>query len=222
MPDRENGGEWEERVDFWATALLVPLFAYWVPTQFSTSEALAWASTGALLEISGLVRTAWSLDEKLSEAKKIPRFAERVRRRLLRRLRSGWRRLRSALGRDRRGEAQSIGAPVARVEATAGSVGVSKSPAKESTLEVRVEQLEKQISLLRRRIGEVHTDAHQKAVELEERIREVRNDLLEADRRQKDLLERVTVGGFEWEVLGLCWFLLGVVAATWGAALPLL
>lgn len=35
------------------------------------------------------------------------------------------------------------------------------------------------------------------------------------DRLEEQLLERLTVGGFEWELVGLAWFVLGVVAAAW-------
>lgn len=191
MPDRENGGDWEGRVNFWATAVVVPLFAYWIPTQFSISEALAWASTGALLGIAGLLRTSVSLDEKVCEPKGIPRFAQRLGRRLRRPFLRAWRWLKEKVrGKPER---HVITPEPTTVKATAGSVGISQSPSEEPTLEVRVGRLEKQISLLRRRIGEVHTDAHQRAEKLEERLRKVRNDLREADRRQKDLLERVTV-----------------------------
>lgn len=219
MRTGESGDDWEDRVDFWATAVLVPLFAYWGPTQFGVSDALARASTGALLEIAGLLRAAVSLERKVAEAHGEPRLAVRVGRRLRRPFLRAWRWLKEWFRTEP--EPQTVGVGTAKAEATAGSVGVSKSPREEPTLEDRVEWLEHQVSRLRRRIGEVHTDAQQRADRLEKRLRRVRSDLREADQKQKELLKRVTVGGFEWEVLGLVWFLLGVVVATWGPYLPL-
>lgn len=186
MPDRENGGDWEDRVDFWATAVLVPLFAYWAPTQFGSSEALAWASSGALLEIAGLLRTAVSLDEKVSEAKGIPRFAERLRRRLLHRFRRVWRWVKEKL--RRKPEPTVLTPEPVTVKATAGSVGVSQTPGEEPTLEVRLERLEKQVSHLRRKIGEVQAAAHHRAEKLEDRLREL----------QKDLGKPIAASGISW------------------------
>lgn len=219
MRTGESGDDWGDRVDFWATAVLVPLFAYWGPTQIGVSEALAWASTGALLEIAGLLRAAVSLERKVAEAHGEPRLAVRVGRRLRLPVVRAWRWLKEKFKKKPR--SQTIGAPGARVEAEAFAPAVSQSPGEEPTLEDRVEWLEHQVSRLRRRIGEVHTDAQQRADRLEKRLRRVRSDLREADQEQKELLKRVTVGGFEWEVLGLVWFLLGVVVATWGPYLPL-
>lgn len=219
MRTGESGDDWEERVDFWAIAVLVPLFAYWGPTQLSISETLAWTSTGALLEVAGLLRAAVSLEGKVAEANGDPRLAVRLGRRLRRPFLRAWRWLKSKL--EEKPEPQTVGTGTAKVEATAGSVGVSKSPSEEPTLEDRVERLEDQVSRLRRRIGEVRTDAHQRAERLEKRLRKVRNDLQEADRRQKKRLEWMVVGDFAWEFVGLCWFVLGVAAATWGPDLPL-
>lgn len=187
----------------------------------------AWRLAGGILQLLGigigvLVR-AWKWFET-TDARWPAEWLRDARRAFTRRLRPVRRWMRSKLGRESEVKDQTVGVGTATVEATALPVGISRSPAEDPDLEQRVERLEKQVSRLRRRIGEVQQAAHQRADTLEERLRSVRKGYREADRdleeRLAEQIRGVAVGSLRWEYVALGWFVVGVLATTWAGDLP--
>lgn len=206
MTDSAADEEWEDPVDFWARAILVPVFAWWIPAQLPVSDAAAWGVTGGVLEIAGLLLTAHQLDSKVSEARNAPPFFKRQRRRVGR----WWRRIRTLFGFEP--EPPTVSGDGIVSEMSMGGVKLRGTLPPDPTLEQRVERLED----LAEGFTEQFNEARAERARLGERIAEVRSDLREADRRDQEYLQGWVVGDFRWELVALFWFVLGVGFAMVG------
>lgn len=184
----------------------------------------AWRTAGGLLEVLGLCRAALAIDAKVARFTGRPRWAERIRNRLsvaVRSVRRWWGRLLTRLRRgDEDGRHQTIGIGTAEATVEAGSVGVSQTPPKRLNLDERVSKLEDEVQSLHEKVRQVKKETRRRFRDQRERMEQLREDLQEADREVKHLMKRHSLGGFEWELVSLGWFLAGVAVATWGPLLP--
>lgn len=184
----------------------------------------AWRTAGGLLEVLGLCRAAVAIDAKVARFTGRPRWSNRIQKRLSSAVGGVRRRWRRLLARLRRGEEdnlhQSVGTGTAEATFEARPVGIIQTPPKRLNLDERVAKLEDGQRLLHEEIRQVKQEARRRDRDQRERMERLRDDLQEADREVKQLVKRHALGGFEWELVSLGWFLAGVAVATWGPLLP--
>lgn len=223
----ESQDRWERRIGAVIIWIAGVMFCVFMAFGIRGGGEAAWRLAGGFLELSGLVMGVGVRFKKWIDATGARTPVEWLRhrgRRALRVLRRAWRWVRERLGREPEPEEQVVSVGTATETSSAGPVGVSKSPRRAPDLEERVERLEEQVSLLRRRIGEVQAGAHRRAKRLERRLRSVRNNLHDADKRLRQEMEgkvrEAAVGSLRWEYVALAWFVLGVLATTWAGVLP--
>lgn len=210
-----SGADREEKFGYVLVFVAVVIGAAALGFLIHDSRASAWSTAGALLEILGLGRAAFAVDAKVAHVRGQPRFGERIRSRLqavgdwMRNFIVGNRQTHVDLEAELRGHGRM-----------SGDLHLSKRPAEDADLRRWVEYLNDELQTLRDRMEKMQEEHRERMDELSERLDETRRDLLRADQEVEDFVERLAVGGFEWELVGLGWFLVGVVAATWGPYLP--
>lgn len=214
MADDDLAMTWNEKVYHWGIALVVPLAVLWGAVAVTSGPAAAGRHGGAVLELLGFVVAAYGLQEKVAQV--TDRLG--LRGRVAGWLRRAWRRIKMAFGWKPPG--QTIGAPAAQVTVEVPDVRVSTTAAPDPTLDERVDNLEREVDRIRKSIRDVEADLHRARAEIEAEIEDVRSDLRDVEDELEDLVRRLAIGSLHWEATGLLWFALGVVVATWPAAIP--
>lgn len=172
--------------------------------------------TGGLLELAGFSTVTISLSWKLRPFTEGPSLTERIRRRF----RKVWWWILLKLGREQEGRTVSISGEAGGIGLAGGEAQLSVRPAN-ADVERWIEYLEEEFEALRERVAKVSRKHEEHMDRLEEKLKEVRRESRESDRHVEELVERIAVGSLRWEVLGLAWFVLGIIATTWAPDLPL-
>lgn len=217
MPD-ESVSDGEAKLGYFLIFASVVLGAVALGFLVHDTEVAAWRTAGALLEVLGLSRAALAVDAKLAELTDRPRFAERLRRRL--QASGEW--LLARLGWKREGRNITLEVDPVEVGISFGDgARASVRPPDDAPPERWIEYLDRELQALRERVQKITQKQRERIDHLSEQLKETRRQLREADREVEDLVERLAIGGFEWELVSLGWFVAGVIAATWGPLLPL-
>lgn len=97
---------------------------------------------------------------------------------------------------------------------------LSVRPSDDAEMGRWIKYLDEELQALRERVSKVSRKDRERMDRFEEKLKEVRRESRESDRRVEELVERIAVGSIQWEIVGLVWFVLGVVASTWAPDLP--
>lgn len=157
---------------------------------------------GLFLQLLGLLLIA----RGIRETRKIfgrPGLLERAR---------GWWRRRPLFNRPRVVNISGVGG-IGSAQAF-GTASVGRAPNPNATVDERLALLETDVAQIRQQLGETRH-------ELKSEIGAVRTEtaanikaLTTADEQTKRLLESVSIGGIDLEIIGLVWLIVGVIAAT--------
>lgn len=216
MPNDDRRARWEEVFTTILFGCAGVLGAIAISFLLRDDVVAAWRMTGGLLELAGFSTVAISLGRKLRPFTEGPPLTERIRQRF----RKVWRWILSKLGREREGKTVSISGEAGGIGLAGGEARLSVRPADDADVERWIEYLDEELEALWERVATVSRKHRERTDRLEGKLKEVRRESRESDRRVEELVERIAVGSLRWEILGLAWFVLGVVATTWAPQLP--
>lgn len=178
-------------------------------------------STGGLLQCLGLVRGLFAVDEKVSKVWGTPRLLEWTRQEARRLFQQAKFRVYSWFGwtKDVSSTTTFYADTGAHESGFEGDARLSVRPSKDADNRCWIEYLDEEVEALKDRLNEVRRAHADRMDEIEAQMKADRQRLRAAIDDTEDLVERLAIGGFEWELVSLFWFLFGVVAATWAAPL---
>lgn len=207
-PDGESGS------GFWYALACIGGIgaAVWVGWLLHDTRAETWRTAGGLLEAFGLGLGGWSLYRKLVNAGAATPMSQWLRRNAV----AAWSWLRSRLGLEPEREAGTMEGTTLEVKTEVPPGRMVSRPREDADIRKWVEYLDGELEHVKssQRLLRERAEANRN------RIQETRRQLVQADRGVENLVERLTVGAFQWEAVSLFWFLFGVAASTWGRFLP--
>lgn len=178
-------------------------------------------STGGLLECLGLLRGLFAVDEKVAKVWGTPRLLEWIRqevRRLIDRAKAS---LRSWLPWvDEKHSGQTVSPdPLVNESSFGDSAEATVRPSEDADPRRWIKYLRSELEDLQEEVESLREDHTERMEAIENQIDETRQRLRAAIEDTEDLVERLAIGGFQWELVSLFWFFAGVVATTWAPSL---
>jgi hypothetical protein len=170
-------------------------------------------TTGGVLELWGLVAVGWGITARRSEFG-VPSVFREIGQEIRDGLAPALQRLQKLLGK-KKSHRLIAGHASFGVSASVGEVEARVIPGPNSSVERRVELLERDVAELYKKVRTIKDGL---AAEIADRKADV---LAEADKRTKAdeelaaQLKGLAVGNVRLEIVGVVWLLVGVVLATW-------
>jgi len=163
-------------------------------------ERAAWAAT--LLEIAGLVKVAWDVHE-VRKAYERPSVIDAI---------ATWFRDLPAVFRAPKPRTISMSASGMAITGGRASVSVKAGP--NSTIEQRVEILEREFERVRDHTAAEHHDLVVKVDKIETSVTTERNERTQGQDALRRKVADLAVGGLHLELVGLVWLFFGVALST--------
>lgn len=187
----------------------VVYLSLWLPVPLTTEQR--WQIASAVFEMAGFGTVAGVLLHKVDQVGGGPGLRERIR---------SWIHRIQCWIPWVQPERETVRKQWSEELEVSGDSRLDRWPGPETTLERQVQILEKQLRTLTSRIEDLRQECREARTELGQSIEQLRRyvDNVQDELRQRD--RRLAVGALHWELRGLWWFLLGIIASNFANSLP--
>lgn len=218
MPSDDEGSNGAGRyvLGYFAGVLGAASLAVLLHAFLSGPDRAVVTTTGGLLETLGLLWGLYSVDLKVAEVRGIPPFFTRTWDRLQHMYQRAKSWVYSRLGWTEE-VSRNITIPLdpAEVKVEVEDARLVQHPAPDADNREWIEYLDRELTALKERVDELEEKHRERMDDLEGRRQRVQEQLREAVEKAEERIERLAVGGFQWELVSLFWFLTGMAATTW-------